>query len=88
MESDFSPLESAISYKFLMFQKIPKNKALFCAFSIQVHENAHYQSLPMLASLTKGQIARRRRQTPRKLKFAFPLLRGRSLAADGKPLAN
>ena len=29
MESDFSPLESAISYKFLMFQKIPKRRALF-----------------------------------------------------------
>ena len=28
MESDFSPLESAISYKFLMFQKIPKRRAL------------------------------------------------------------
>ena len=32
MESDFSPLESAISYKFLMFQKIPKRRALCCLF--------------------------------------------------------
>ena len=28
MESDFSPLESAISYKFLMFQKIPYRERL------------------------------------------------------------
>ena len=32
MESDFSSLESAISYKFLMFQKISKSDALKVLF--------------------------------------------------------